>query len=269
MRCVRCQAEIEADSRFCRHCGAAQAGGGGGEAVAGPASPVAGAASGDGVARNNGLPVWAIVAIVVVGVIVLASVFSAPTASDRASTDYAAAPADADAADVAAAASEAASAAAEASADDGDGTGGGWTPANWSYATDEDKVRGGTTYYASTTSTNSIAQDFPYSSATRMELTVRKSPAFGTDVIFTVSSGQLMCRSYDGCSGTVSFDGGPAQTVRFLAAGDNSSDTIFVSGAKVFIGKLKGAKHMVLEKTLYRAGNPQFEFDVEGLEWDH
>src|SRR5438045_1766753 len=32
----------------------------------------------------------------------------------------------------------------------------------WSYSQDEDKVRGGTTYYARTTSTNSIAQQFPY-----------------------------------------------------------------------------------------------------------
>ena len=139
----------------------------------------------------------------------------------------------------------------------------------WSYSQDADKVRGGTTYYARTTSTNSIAQTFPYDSQTTMDLSVRKSPAYGTDVILTISSGQMMCPSYDGCSGTVRFDSGPAQRVSFNGPADNSSDTVFVVGAKQFIAKLKKAKKVTIEKTLYEAGNPQFEFDVRGLKWDH
>jgi hypothetical protein len=139
----------------------------------------------------------------------------------------------------------------------------------WSYSEDEDKVRGGTTYYARTTSTNSISQEFPYDSDTTMSLTVRKSPAYGTDVILTISSGQMMCPSYEGCSGTVRFDNGPAQRVSFNGPADNSSDTIFVIGAKQFIARLKGAKKVTIEKTLYEAGNPQFEFDIHGLKWIH
>jgi hypothetical protein len=142
-------------------------------------------------------------------------------------------------------------------------------PANWDYSTDVDKVRGGTSYFATTTSTNTVHQNFPYDSATTMTMTLRKSPAYGTDVILTISSGQMMCPSYDGCSGTVRFDDGPAQRIEFNGPADNSSDTVFVAGAKAFIAKLKKAKHVVIEKTLYEAGNPQFEFDVSGLEWDH
>jgi hypothetical protein len=142
-------------------------------------------------------------------------------------------------------------------------------PANWDYSTDVDKVRGGTSYFARTTSTNSIHQSFPYDSSTTMTMTLRKSPAYGTDVILTISSGQMMCPSYDGCSGTVRFDNGPAQRIEFNGPADNSSDTVFVVGAKSFITKLKNAKHVVIEKTLYEAGNPQFEFDVSGLNWDH
>ena len=142
-------------------------------------------------------------------------------------------------------------------------------PSAWSYSQDEDKVRGGTTFYASTPSTNSIAQNFPYDSHTTMNLTVRKSPAYGTDVILTISSGQMMCPSYEGCSGTVRFDSGPAQRVSFNGPADSSSDTVFVVGAKQFIAKLKKAKKVTIEKTLYDAGNPQFEFDVQGLKWNH
>lgn len=143
------------------------------------------------------------------------------------------------------------------------------TSSPWTYSQDEDKVRGGTTYYASTSSTNSIAQDFPYDSETTMRMTVRRSPAYGTDVILTISSGQMMCPSYEGCSGTVRFDNGPAEHVSFNGPEDNSSETVFVVGAKPFIAKLKKAKKVTIEKTLYQAGSPQFEFDVGGLKWDH
>jgi hypothetical protein len=142
-------------------------------------------------------------------------------------------------------------------------------PSPWDYSQDEDKVRGGTTYYARTTSTNSISQSFPYDSDTTMTMTVRKSPAYGTDVVLTISSGQMMCPSYEGCSGTVRFDNGRAQRVSFNGPADDSSDTVFVSGAKGFIAKLKSAKKVTIEKTLYEAGSPQFEFDVHGLKWDH
>jgi hypothetical protein len=139
----------------------------------------------------------------------------------------------------------------------------------WSYSQDEDKVRGGTTFYATTKSTNSIAQSFPYDSDTTMEMTVRKSPAYGTDVILTISSGQMMCPSYEGCSGTVRFDNGRPQHVRFNGPADADSESVFLVGAKQFIDKLKTAKKVTVEKTLYEAGSPQFEFDVHGLKWDH
>jgi hypothetical protein len=102
-----------------------------------------------------------------------------------------------------------------------------------------------------------------------MTMTVRKSPAYGTDVIFTVSSGQMMCPSYEGCGGTVRFDNGRAEHVSFTGPEDNDSETIFVDGASQFIAKLKKAKKVTLEKTLYEAGSPQFEFDVHGLDWNH
>jgi hypothetical protein len=129
----------------------------------------------------------------------------------------------------------------------------------WSYTTDEDKVRGGTSYFASTTSTNTVHQDSPYDSETTMRMTVRRMPSSGTDVVLAISSGQLMCPSYDG----------PAQRISFSGSADNSSDTIFVDGAKAFVGKLKKAKKVIIEKTLYEAGEPQFEFDVAGLKWEH
>lgn len=140
---------------------------------------------------------------------------------------------------------------------------------NWTYSTAEDQVRGATTYFASTTSTNTVAQAAPYDGGTTMTITVRRSPAYGSDVMLGISEGQLMCPSYEGCSGTVRFDQGPPQRIRFNGAADNSSETIFVANPASFIARLKRAKRVVIEKTLYQAGNPQFTFDVAGLRWNH
>lgn len=140
---------------------------------------------------------------------------------------------------------------------------------NWSYSTDEDKVRGSTSYYARTTSTNSIFQSSPYDGQTTMDMLVREREGRGSDVLLIISSGQMMCPSYEGCEGTVRFDDGPAEPVSFDGPADNSSETIFVSDADDFIAKLKKSKKVVIEKTLYQAGNPQFEFNVEGLKWEH
>ncbi|QDZ06431.1 zinc-ribbon domain-containing protein [Sphingomonas panacisoli] len=253
MFCSQCGKGIEDDSRFCRWCGAVQV----------PrtvdsrktlASDVVGSAAPDDLAPIK--PWWKkepVIAIAaVVALIVLVSIFSngGSKSSGFDSTISS------DTANLTA-------------------TGDGPAPkpstpnANWDYSSDVDKVRGGTTFYATTTSTNSISQSAPYDGLTTMSLMVRKSPAYGTDVLLTISSGQMMCPSYEGCSGTVRFDDGKAQRISFNGPADSSSEVVFVVGAKAFLEKLKKAKKVVIEKTLYQAGSPQFEFDVAGLKWDH
>lgn len=253
MYCNRCGQSIADDSKFCKFCGASQS-----SAPAKSSSPPAASPSVQPKRMSNAKAIlW-----VVGGLFALMILAAIGAGSDSSPTNTT--PSKLGANSVAAQASDGAtqprspSAATEPAA-----------PANWNYSTDVDKVRGGTSYFATTTSTNSIHQSFPYDSSTTMAMTLRKSPAYGTDVILTISSGQMMCPSYDGCSGTVRFDDGPAQRIEFNGPADNSSDTVFVVGAKSFIAKLKNAKQVVIEKTLYDAGNPQFEFDVSGLNWDH
>lgn len=254
MFCKECGVQIEDDSKYCRQCGASQSGQ--------PVPPVADKAGilplpdiepAKPASKKKGY-LWA-------GAIVLVLVALASQQKPQSETDL-------DISATSTAADSALNSALEAANDASPAASSAVTDP-WSYSTDEDKVRGATTYYARTTSTNSIFQSSPYDSATTMTMHVRKAPAYGTDVVLTISSGQMMCPSYDGCSGTVRFDDGPAQRINFNGPADHSSDTIFVVGAKAFIGKLKKAKKVIIEKTLYNAGNPQFEFDVRGLRWDH
>jgi hypothetical protein len=257
MFCKSCGKQIEDDSRFCNHCGAQQTGRAKTpEIVAAPRpdwrQPPSQKSLGSSPGRTIGLLLAAVIALIFIGSLVGGSGSSTSSATNE--TDMLADNMEMAADNMTAIADGAAKAEPEAA---------------WSYSTDVDKVRGGTSYFATTTSTNTIHQDPPYDSDTSMRMTVRRMPSSGTDVVINISSGQLMCPSYEGCSGTVRFDNGPAQRVRFNGPADSSSDTIFVIGAKAFVAKLKKAKKVIIEKTLYEAGNPQFEFDVSGLKWDH
>jgi hypothetical protein len=266
MYCDQCGRQIDDDSKFCRHCGAQQMIGKTDAVQPGRnrrIGPVDSAPVIEAKAKpkaRKGCLFWGILGGFLMLVIIIS--IGKPAPPTAFTTDVANVAMNADMiADRIDNSASAVDAGAEKPADAPDGP--------WSYSTTEDKVRGSTTYFAHTTSTNTIHQNPPYDADTTMTMAVRKSRSDGINVVLTISSGQMMCPSYEGCSGTVSFDGGPAQRVRFSGTADNSSDTVFVDGAKSFIAKLKKSKRVVIEKTLYEAGAPQFEFDVHGLKWDH
>jgi len=138
----------------------------------------------------------------------------------------------------------------------------------WSYSKKHDDVRNGDIVTASSRSTNSIDLDFPYAGGTWLTVTVRKHPAWGTNVYFSINQGQLICHSYDdGCYATVRFDDGPPKRFYLNEPSDNSSDTVFVRGAQGFINKLTKAKKLVVELEFYQSGRPQFTLDVSNLHW--
>lgn len=258
MKCSSCGADISKDARFCQHCGTRQAP----AAVDQSNSDISEPVSADPPVQKGRPWLWvAIVAAVFIAMLVY-SAGQAPKTVASADQDAINRQAtDAMAGTDSIMANTDAAMGPEAKPSD--------TPQNWAYSTDVDKVRGATTYYAETTSTNTIAQSPPYDSDTNMRLVVRKSQKGGSDVLMIISSGQMMCPSYEGCSATVRFDDRTPERISLNGPADNSSETVFVAGASSFIAKLKRAKRVVVEKTLYQAGEPQFEFDVSNLKWNH
>jgi hypothetical protein len=258
MHCHACGKPIEADSLFCRLCGTRQ--------PRAPVAPVESASPG-GTTQDTPpgpRPLWIIGGLTVLACIIALGL-ATTTRGDRPprSTDVVSnLSADDALADIDALAPSANIQAAEEAPAPA-------PPEPWTYSTTEDKVRGATSYFASTTSTNSVELDAPYDGGSTLRMTVRKSPAHGADVILLLSSGQLLCRAYDGCYATVRFDGDPAERVELVEASDNSSDTVFVSEASPFIAKLRKAKRVIVELEIYEAGRPQFEFDIAGLKWNH
>lgn len=140
-------------------------------------------------------------------------------------------------------------------------------PSNWSYTTSEDKVRGGKSQFAWTSSTNTVDFDFPYNGGSRLDINIRRRPSDGLTAYLTIDKGQMLCDVNDGCYAMVRFDGGKARRFSMMGPSDYSSETVFIEDAETFLNRLRKSKTAVVELEFYQAGRPQFEFNTAGLEW--
>lgn len=135
----------------------------------------------------------------------------------------------------------------------------------WSYSQSQDAVRNSTIYYATIESKNSVDFDFPYGPDQKLQITVRKHPEWGQDVIFQITNGQFVCGVYE-CRGTANFDG-KSERLTLNESGDHDSKVLFAAYGPAIIKKLKASKRVVIELPFYQEGNRQFTFDTDGLEW--
>lgn len=143
-----------------------------------------------------------------------------------------------------------------------------WAYADWQYRNDTDKMTSKAAKFAILESNNSLDLPFPYRGKNYGRLQVRQHPKFGLDVIVMVDKGQIMCSSYSGCPITVRFDDNAPIRFSGTEPADHSSDTVFVQGAQRFITQAQKAKRILVELTMYQAGNQVLEFHSSSpLEW--
>jgi len=139
------------------------------------------------------------------------------------------------------------------------------TGLQWNYSANEDKMTGGTTYFARVSSTNSVNFGSPYGGPQNGQLTLRTDPKYGKDVIFAIERGQVLCRSYEDCTILVRFDDEKPTNYAGVGAADGSSELVFLRNYDRFVAKLQKAKTVRLSAPIYQEGNPVFEFDVSGF----
>lgn len=120
---------------------------------------------------------------------------------------------------------------------------------------------------ACATSSNQVYLSPPYGPR-GARLCIRQHPKFGRDAYLTLDgSGQILCRSYDGCTIQIRFDDGPVQAFSANEPSDNSSETIFVANDGRFITAAKAASRIRVQLEFYQNGNQTFDFPAKGLEW--
>lgn len=136
----------------------------------------------------------------------------------------------------------------------------------WEYFNQSDSMTGKSNQFATLTSDNSLNLSFPYKGKNYGMLTIRQ--AKGTDVIFSIEQGQMLCNSYSGCSITVRFDDNPPQKFNASEPADHSKTYLFVNDTARFINAAKKAKAIKVQPLLFQQGAQVLEFSTpKPLEW--
>lgn len=142
------------------------------------------------------------------------------------------------------------------------------TFANWEYSNSEDKMTGGKATYAEAKSDNSLSLEFPYQGPNYGYLNIRSHPKYGLSVYLVIDKGQILCRHYDNCKISVRFDSDRAQYFAGRPAADHSSNVVFLGQATGFLARAKKAKKILIQTTIYQAGDQVFEFTFSSpLKW--
>lgn len=140
------------------------------------------------------------------------------------------------------------------------------TKGAWTYVESRDQMTDAATRVARTTSTNSHDFGFPYEGGTEAVLMLRQHPRKGTDVLVSITQGQIICHSFMRCRINVRFDDAPAEKFRGVEPADHSTTLVFLEPSKSFIKRVKKAKRVAIEMDFYQEGSRVFTFDTEGLE---
>lgn len=136
----------------------------------------------------------------------------------------------------------------------------------WNYNSETDEMGRGVTKFASLDSVNKVNFDFPYNGGSKGVLTLRSSPKYGKDAIFSVSKGQFLC-GVENCEVNVRIDGGKPIVMYANEAADGSSTEIFLPFTTTAT-YLQKAKVFRIEASFYNDGSQVFEFHPQGLNMD-
>jgi hypothetical protein len=135
----------------------------------------------------------------------------------------------------------------------------------WVYSEDTDQMRGTKTKYATLESEDELDLGFPYGSG-KSSLTVRQRPSDGLNIILQ-AKGQFLCSQFNSEHVSAKFDDHPIENYECNEPSDASTGVLFIEGGRRFLGRLKGAKTLILEAPFYQHGRLQMTFDVRGLVW--
>ena len=132
---------------------------------------------------------------------------------------------------------------------------------DWEYQTSVDKMTSKEKSTASVTSDNTLKLAFPYATEGNYGFLMVRGSVARPEVLVSIVKGQILCPGYgDGCTITARFDQAPP--IRFGAIGpsDHSSTIFFINDAKRFVALASKAKKILVQFTMYNAGNQTLEF---------
>ena len=137
---------------------------------------------------------------------------------------------------------------------------------SWTYSDDTDKMTSKVSHFATITSTNELSLSPPYDGFNQAHLTLRKRRGV-VDAVLEIDKGQFITGVY-GTDVKVRFDKNRASTVYCEKAADYNPKVLYIESSQ-FIANIKRSKKLLIEATIYEAGDQQIEFNTTGLKWNY
>jgi hypothetical protein len=139
--------------------------------------------------------------------------------------------------------------------------------ATWAYRETTDAMSSAGGQEACINSVNTVRLDWPYEAVTG-RLCIMQRPRQGRDVIVALNGdGQILCRSYDGCTVRVRFEDGEVQSFSAVGPSDGSSNIVFIRNDGRMIAAVQAADVTRVELEFYQSGSQTLEFHTRGLVW--
>jgi low affinity Fe/Cu permease len=141
---------------------------------------------------------------------------------------------------------------------------------HWTERTSKDEMTDETNVWMSLLSDNEYEFDFPYNGGSKLQIDVRYRKQDGTQVILTLSKGQLQTTGFDnGHKVVVRFDEDAPMSFTTSEPSDYSTSYLFLNNPRKFINRAKTAKKIKIQVPVYDEGQPVFEFSpAEPLVWN-
>lgn len=116
-------------------------------------------------------------------------------------------------------------------------------------------------------SDNAIDQQAPYSS-THGYLTIRSSHTGGADILFHIENGQVLCHGFMNETLRLKVDDKAIEKIKCATPSDGDSKYAFIESEKHVLSEIIRSKKVVIQPTIFQAGDPQFVFSTDGLKWN-
>lgn len=130
-----------------------------------------------------------------------------------------------------------------------------------------DKMDGSRFRFTDIRSINKIDMQFPYKGGSAAEIAVMENG----NVRIDITKGQVMCRSWDGCTVRVKFDDGAVMNFSAVGPDNGQSGHLYLTSGKYsdsaakFIKSLETAQRVMISLEVYQEGWPVWEFAVAGF----
>lgn len=140
---------------------------------------------------------------------------------------------------------------------------------NWTYSESTDEMSGDITYYATCLSPEVLKLKYDYDKkGSRVSIHIRNSSG-KNEVIVEVTKGTIPHSLYSDESVRLKFDNEEPLIISYNSAANGNTKVIFLDQTENIIKKIKAAKKLKLEISLFNEGTFVVNFDTSNLKWDN